>query len=74
MKLSLTPLLHTLDDFWQFMQTGSASSHLRCRSRQVKHPVRTRLGLIAIPADSRSADDMLPLATAIRWLAAGYTG
>lgn len=74
MKLSLTPLLHTLDDFWQFMQTGNASSHLRCRSRQVRHPVRTRLGLLAMAAGSISADDMLPLAAAMCWLAAGYTG
>lgn len=45
MKFNRTPLLHTLLDFLQFWQFGNPSSHLRCLSLQVKHPVRTRFGL-----------------------------
>lgn len=45
MKLSRTPRLHNLSDFWQFRQRGTVSSHLRWRSRQVKQPVRTRRDL-----------------------------
>lgn len=47
MKLSLTPRLQTRLDFRQFRQSGIASSHFRCLSRHVRHPVRTRLGLFA---------------------------
>jgi hypothetical protein len=32
--------------FLQLLQCGIASSHLRCLSRQVRHPVRTRFGLL----------------------------
>jgi hypothetical protein len=46
MKFNRTPLLHTRLDFRQFKQFGRASSHFKCRSRQVKHPVRTLLGLL----------------------------
>jgi len=52
MKLSLIPRLHTLLDLRQFWQLGSPSSHLRWRSRQVRQPVRTRLGLFAACAVS----------------------
>lgn len=44
-KLSLTPRSHFRLLFWQFMHTGMASSHLRWRFLQVKHPVLTRFGL-----------------------------
>ena len=45
MKLSRTPRLHNLLDFRQFTQSGTPSSHFKCLSRHVKHPVRTLLGL-----------------------------
>ena len=45
MKLSRTPRLHILLDFRQFTHSGRPSSHFKCRSLQVKHPVRTLLGL-----------------------------
>lgn len=44
-KLSRTPRSHLRLLFWQFRQVGKASSHLRCRFRHVRHPVRTRFGL-----------------------------
>ena len=47
MKLSLTPRLHGRFDLRQLTQTGIPSSHFRCRSRHVRQPVRTRLGLLA---------------------------
>jgi hypothetical protein len=30
----------------QLMQSGTASSHLRCLSRHVRHPVRTLFSLV----------------------------
>lgn len=47
-KLSRTPRSHFRLLFWQFRHVGKASSHLRCRLRHVKHPVRTRLGLATV--------------------------
>lgn len=47
-KLSRTPRSHFRLLFWQFRQVGKASSHLRCRFLHVKHPVRTRFGLVAV--------------------------
>ena len=44
MKFSRTPLLQSLFDFLQFRHIGVPSSHFRCRSRHVRHPVRTLLG------------------------------
>lgn len=44
MKFNLTPRLHCLFDLRQFTQFGKPSSHFRCRSLQVKQPVRTLLG------------------------------
>jgi len=41
-KLTLSPQRHRRLPRRQCAQMGVASSHLRCRSRQVKHPVRTR--------------------------------
>jgi hypothetical protein len=45
MKFNLTPRLHSRLLFLQFKQSGVASSHFKCRSRQVRHPVRTRFDL-----------------------------
>jgi hypothetical protein len=45
MKLRRRPRLHWRFDLRQFWQMGAPSSHLRWRSRHVKHPVRTRFGL-----------------------------
>ena len=50
MKFKRTPRLHSLFDFLQFWQSGAPSSHLRCRSLQVKQPVRTLFGLAAAAA------------------------
>ena len=47
MKFKRTPLLHTRLDFWQLLQFGIPSSHFKCRSLQVRQPVRTRFGLLA---------------------------
>lgn len=44
MKLSRTPRSHSLLDFRQFTQSGTPSSHFKCRLRHVRHPVRTLLG------------------------------
>jgi hypothetical protein len=41
-KFNRTPRLHSRLLFLQFMQSGAASSHFKCRSRHVKHPVLTR--------------------------------
>ena len=46
MKLSLTPLSQGLLLFLQLLQSGSPSSHFRCRDLHVRHPVRTRFGLL----------------------------
>lgn len=59
MKLRRTPLLHCRLLFLQLLQCGMASSHLRWRSRHVKQPVRTRLGLLAAPS-SFSCPSPLP--------------
>jgi hypothetical protein len=40
--------LHLRFDFLQLRQLGRPSSHFKCRSRHVKHPVRTRFGLGAV--------------------------
>ncbi len=45
MKLSRMPRLHSRLLLRQLLHSGRPSSHLRCRSRQVKHPVRTRFDL-----------------------------
>ena len=47
MKFRRTPLLQGLLDLRQFWQSGVPSSHFKCLSLQVKHPVLTRLGLDA---------------------------
>ncbi len=44
MKFSRIPRLHLRLDFLQFWQLGKPSSHFKCLSRHVKHPVLTRLG------------------------------
>lgn len=49
-KFRRTPRLQSRFDFLQFWQSGTPSSHFKCRSRQVKHPVRTRFGLAAATA------------------------
>lgn len=54
MKFSLMPLLHSRLLLRQFWQLGHASSHLRWRSLQVRHPVRTRFGLLLSPLLSPS--------------------
>jgi hypothetical protein len=46
-KLRRIPRLHSRLLLRQLLQSGAPSSHLRWRSRQVKHPVRTRLDLPA---------------------------
>lgn len=50
MKFNRTPRLHVLLLLRQLLQCGIASSHLRWRSRHVKHPVRTLFGLLADPS------------------------
>ena len=45
MKLRRMPRLHSRLLLRQLLQSGTRSSHLRWRSRQVRHPVRTRLDL-----------------------------
>jgi hypothetical protein len=47
MKLSRMPRLHSRLLLRQLLHSGWPSSHLRWRSRQVKHPVRTRFDLPA---------------------------
>jgi len=54
MKFNRTPLLHSLLLFRQFIQSGTPSSHFKCRSRHVRHPVRTRLDLVAGAAPDTS--------------------
>lgn len=61
MKFKRTPLLHSLLLLRQFIQSGVASSHLRCRSRHVKHPVRTLFDLVAVVAASTGAAAFLGL-------------
>lgn len=51
MKLSRTPRLHSRLLFRQFKQLGTASSHLRCLSRQVRQPVLTLFDLVAVGDD-----------------------
>lgn len=46
MKFNRTPRLHSLLLFLQLLQSGVASSHFKCLSLQVKHPVRTLLLLL----------------------------
>lgn len=60
MKLSRKPRLQMRFDLRQFWQFGRPSSHLRWRSLQVRHPVRTRFGLFAAADGSGAA---LPLAS-----------
>ena len=70
MKFKRTPLLHSLLDFLQFWQSGAPSSHLRCRSLQVKQPVRTLFGLAAAAAAAATASAGAvdgPLLLAIGW-------
>lgn len=43
MKFNRTPRLHSLLLFLQLLQSGVPSSHFRCLSLQVRHPVRTLL-------------------------------
>jgi hypothetical protein len=43
MKFSRSPRLHSRLLLRQLLQSGTASSHLRWRSRHVRQPVRTRL-------------------------------
>lgn len=52
MKLSRTPRLHSRLLFRQLRQSGKPSSHFRCRSLHVRHPVRTRFDLVGgvVPA------------------------
>jgi hypothetical protein len=57
-KLSFIPRLHILPDFLQFWQCGNPSSHFKCRSLHVKHPVLTLLGFLA------PACELSPTATA----------
>lgn len=45
-KLSLIPRKHVRLPLWQFWQDGVDSSHLRCRSLQVRQPVRTRFDFL----------------------------
>lgn len=58
MKLRRTPLLHVRLLFLQLLQCGMPSSHFRCRSRHVRHPVRTLLGLFG-PSPSFSPSPAL---------------
>ena len=46
-KLSFLPQPHSRCDFEQLLQVGLFSSHFRCLSLHVKHPVRVRLGLLS---------------------------
>lgn len=55
MKLRRRPRLHWRLDLRQFWQMGAPSSHLRWRSRHVKHPVRTRFGLDTTAAPASGA-------------------
>lgn len=57
-KLSFIPRLHVFPDFLQFWQCGNPSSHFKCRSLHVKHPVLTLLGLLG------PAAELSPVATA----------
>lgn len=65
-KLSRKPRLHVRLDFLQLRQQGRPSSHLRCRSRHVRQPVRTRFGLPAATAVSVMTASLLTSGTAIR--------
>ena len=47
MKFKRTPRLQILLDFRQLRHRPKASSHFRCRSRQVKQPVRVRLPFLS---------------------------
>lgn len=73
MKFKRTPRLHSLFDFLQFWQSGTPSSHLRCRSLQVKQPVRTLFGLAAAAAaaaatSAGTADGPVLLAIGSYWV------
>lgn len=63
MKFKRKPRLHKRLDLRQFWQLGRPSSHFKWRSRHVKHPVRTRLGLLAAATCS---GPVLPLGTVMR--------
>jgi hypothetical protein len=74
MKLSRTPRLQSRLLLRQFLQSGRASSHFKWRSRQVKHPVRTRLGLEGVVAGAAgvvvdfSGVDRASVAGVMDWL------
>lgn len=65
MKFSLMPLLQARLLFLQLLQTGRPSSHFKCLSRHVRHPVRTLFGL-PDPSPSLSA-------SAVIWSVTGPT-
>ncbi len=70
MKFSRTPRLHARLLFRQFWQSGMPSSHFRCRSLQVKQPVRTRLDL-AEPVAAAGPRSVASLSGALSWPVAG---
>jgi hypothetical protein len=47
--------LHFRFDFLQLRQLGRPSSHFKCRSRHVKHPVLTRFGFGAVGSGAATA-------------------
>lgn len=49
-KFRRRPRLHSRAPFLQFTQSGTPSSHFRCRSLHVKHPVLTRLDFAGVMA------------------------
>lgn len=57
-KFSRTPRLHSRLLFLQFKQSGVPSSHFKCRSRHVRHPVLTRLGLLVATGVAAVGEDM----------------
>lgn len=59
-KFNRTPRLHTLFDLRQFWQCGSPSSHFKCLSLHVRHPVRTLFGLFAAATADASAATLEP--------------
>jgi len=59
-KLRRTPRLQSLLLFRQLLQSGKPSSHLRWRSRHVKHPVRTRRDFPAATPAGGAAVLVLP--------------
>jgi hypothetical protein len=60
-KFRRTPRSHFRLLFWQFRQVGKASSHLRCRFRHVRHPVRTRFGLATVGDTDGGTSSLLSL-------------